>query len=478
MKGTDRFKNSKISTTENQRQIPSRNEGETLDVTRFGYQQELQRSLSFWDLLVYGLIFMVPIAPMGIYGQVVQTASGMVVLAYFIGLVGMVFTAFSYYRMSEAFPVAGSAYAYVQRGWDPFVGFLAGWMILLDYILVPSLLYLVSASWLTQLVPEIPTWGWVLVFVIINTFINIRGISVTNRANWALLIVELITFVVFCVAAALFVAKGVGGSHFSIAPIYNPHGFSLAMVGSATSIAVLSFLGFDGISTLAEETQGGRKTVGTATVLSLIVVAFLFMILTYLAAVAYPDFKHFPDVDAAFYFVAQHVGGTWLSLLCLIATVISWGIADALVAQTAVSRLLYSMGRDRMLPKLLSRVHPRFHTPIVSTILVAVLSIIVTSLLTIDNLSRLVNFGALTTFMGLNITVVIYHFFKKRSGRIWIHLIMPIVGFLVLLYVWLNFDRLTFYLGGIWFVVGLIVLTINTHGFRVKPHLINEANAF
>lgn len=442
---------------------------QNLSVEKYGYKQELKRSLSFWDLLVYGLIFMVPIAPMGIYGQVVQTANGMVVFAYLIGLVGMIFTAFSYFRMSEAFPIAGSAYAYVQRGWNPYVGFMAGWMILLDYILIPALLYLVSASWLNQLVPSFPTWLWVVVFVGINTIINIRGIEMTNRANWVILILELVTFVLFCIMAFSFVAAGKGGTSFSTAPIFNPHGFSLSMVGAAASIAVLSFLGFDGISTLSEETKGGKSTVGKATVWSLIIVAVLFMVLTYLAAVAYPDYKHFPDVNVAFYFVAERVGGNWLKMLSLIITVIAWGIANALAAQAAISRLLFSMGRDRFLPSFLSKVHPKYKTPYTSTLLVAVISILVSLVLSIDNLSRLVNFGALTTFITLNLTVVIYFFLKNKSGKWFRHLLMPLLGVGVLLYVWFNFDHLTFYLGGAWFVLGFIVLLVSSKGFRQMP---------
>jgi amino acid transporter len=444
----------------------------TPSVEQYGYKQELKRSLSFWDLVVYGLIFMVPIAPMGIYGQVAQTANGMVVFAYFIGLVGMIFTAYSYARMSEAFPIAGSAYAYVQRGWNPYIGFFAGWMILLDYILVPALLYLVSASWLAEFIPAVPVWLWIIVFVAVNTVINVFGIQLTNRANWVILVLELATFVLFCVMAFAYVASGKGHTAFTLAPIYNPHGFSWSMVGAATSIAVLSFLGFDGISTLAEETRGGRRTVGRATVTALVTVAVLFMVLTYLAACAYPDFMHFPDADVAFYFVAERVGGTWLKVLCLATTVIAWGIANALAAQAAISRLLFSMGRDKVLPAFLAKVHPRYRTPYTSTLLVAVISIIVSIASSIGTLSSLVNFGALTTFLLLNLTVVIYYYFKRKSGHWWSHLVMPLLGVAVLLYVWLNFDRLTMELGISWAVVGLIVLAVSTRGFRRAPHLV------
>ena len=91
-------------------------------VERFGYQQELRRSLSFGDLLVYGLIFMVPIAPFGIFGSVYSGSGGMIALAYLVGMVAMMFTANSYAQMSRAFPMAGSVYTYAGRGISPPVG--------------------------------------------------------------------------------------------------------------------------------------------------------------------------------------------------------------------------------------------------------------------------------------------------------------------------------------------------------------------
>ena len=451
--------------------VPPKNE---LSIEQFGYKQELKRSLGFWDLMVYGLIFIVPIAPMGIFGQVIQTANGMVVLAYLIGLVGMIFTAYSYMRMSEAFPIAGSAYAFVQRGWHPDMGFVAGWMILLDYILTPALLYLVSAAWLSALIPAIPTLAWVVFFVVLNTVITVIGIELTNRVNWVILAVELATFLIFVVVALYYLASGSHGAHFATWPIFNSKGFSLSMVGAATSIAVLSFLGFDAISTLSEETRGGRKTVGRATVWSLVTVAFLFMILTYLAACAYPNFMHFPNVNNAFYSVAQRIGGSWLSMLCLVVTVVAWGFADALVAQTAVSRMLFAMGRDRMLPAFLSKIHPTRKTPWVAAIIVGALSIIVTSLVSIETLSRFVNFGALSTFMLLNFTVVLYHYFRRHSHNFLAHFVMPAVGFLVLLYVWVNFGTATFILGFSWLALGIIILGFATKGFRHVPKEIKE----
>lgn len=207
----------------------------------FGYKQELKRSLSFWDLIIYGLIFMVPIAPFGIYGDVVTTSKGMVALAYLIGMVGMIFTALSYARMSEAFPIAGSVYAYAGKGINQYVGFVAGWAILLDYILIPALLYVVSAQALTGMVPSIPSWVWLVLFILINTLVNYFGIEFTAKANNIILVFELIVLVIFIVVGVFAIANHVNGAQFSFKPLYDPKYFSMHVVMSAVSIAVLSF---------------------------------------------------------------------------------------------------------------------------------------------------------------------------------------------------------------------------------------------
>src|SRR5690625_2602080 len=227
-----------------------------------GYKQELKRGLTFTDILIYGLIFMVPIAPFGIYGEVIQGSEGMVALAYLIGMFGMIFTALSYARMSEEFPLAGSVYSYVGRGLNQHVGFIAGWLIMLDYLLVPALLYVVSAAALSGMLPAVPAWIWIIVFVTINTVINYLGIEMTARTNKLFLVFELAVLAIFLVIGITAIAQGVNGATFSFDPLYNSENFSLSLVLAAVSIAVLSFLGFDAISTLSEESAGGPKAIG------------------------------------------------------------------------------------------------------------------------------------------------------------------------------------------------------------------------
>lgn len=429
-------------------------------VTETGYKQELKRSLTFWDLMIYGLVFMVPIAPFGIYGVVAQGSIGMVALAYLIGMVAMIFTALSYATMSEAFPIAGSVYSYAQRGINDSAGFLAGWLILLDYIFVPALLYLVSAAALHDIVPEIPLAVWLVLFIAINTVINVIGIEFTARANKIIIVLELIVLAIFVAVGVFAVVQGVNGAEFTFKPLYNPDEFSLGLVMGAVSIAVLSFLGFDAIATLAEESKGGKKAIGNAIIVSLLVVGVLFIIQTWVAALIWPDYTSFENADVAFYQIAEIAGGAWLKWLTIIATAVAWGIADALVAQAAISRVLYSMARDRKLPKILAKVHPKFKTPYISTILVAVISLVVTLFFAnrIGELASVINFGALTAFLFLHVSVVMYFIGKKKSKNYGKHLILPIIGFLIIGYVWYSLDSLSKQLGFSWLAIGIVYL--------------------
>lgn len=426
---------------------------------QFGYKQELKRSLSFWDLLIYGLIFMVPIAPFGIYGEVIIAADGMVALAYLIGMSGMIFTALSYARMSEAFPMAGSVYSYAGKGINEYVGFIAGWAILLDYILVPALLYVVSATALTGMWPAVPGWIWLVLFIAINTVINYFGIEFTARTNKIFLLFELAVLIIFLVVGVTAIAKGVNGATFSFDPLYNPDTFSMSVVMGAVSIAVLSFLGFDAISTLSEESTGGPKAIGRATIYSLLIVGVLFMVQTWVAALIFPNFNEFKDIGTAFYETAAIAGGEWLGVLTAIATALAWGIADALVAQVAISRVLFSMGRDRKLPRFLAKVHPKYKTPYASILVIAVISLFVGLLFMgdIGILTSFINFGALTAFLFLHVSVFYHYIIRNKSRNFWSHFVLPLIGFIIIAYVWISLAPQAKTLGITWIAIGIIV---------------------
>ncbi|MER0126544.1 APC family permease [Franconibacter daqui] len=428
-----------------------------MSVEQFGYKQELHRALTLKDLLIYGMIFMVPIAPFGVFGYVWDGAQGMVALAYLIGMVAMFFTAMSYWSMSRAFPVSGSVYAYAQRGIHPTVGFFAGWLILLDYILVPSLLYIVSAAALSPILPGVPAWVWIVGFIAVNSVINLLGISFTAKANKYILVAEIIVLAVFVVLGLIALYSGQGAGHLTLNPLYNADHFNLPLVMGAVSIAVLSFLGFDGISTLSEETKGGVDTVGKASLGALMLVGVLFILQTWIAA-DLAQGLNFSSLDTAFYDTANLAGGAWLKQLTIWSTALSWGIANALVAQAAVSRILFAMARDKQLPKLLAKVHPRFKTPYVSTLIVAAISIASGLYFNgnIDNLSRLVNFGALMGFLLLHISVINHYMLRNKSRNLLLHLIFPLIGFFIIGFVIYEMDSQAKILGLSWLAIGVI----------------------
>ena len=445
-----------------------------MSLEQFGYEDQLDRALTLSDLIVYGMIFMVPIAPFAVFGFVWQDARGMVALAYLIGLVGMLFTALSYGAMSQAFPLAGSVYAYVQRGLHEFAGFLAGWLILLDYILIPALLYLFSAAALQPLLPAVPAWAWLVGFVSFNAAANLAGIRVTARLYKILLALELLTLALFVVCGAIALFDGAGAGRLTLAPLYDARNFSLTTVAGATSIAVLSFLGFDGISTLSEESTGARNAVARATLLSLVLIGALFLLQTWIAA----DLARGMRVDSAataFYEIAGRVGGPALRVTAILAVVISFGIANAMAAQSAVSRVLFAMARDRKLPAVLAKVHPRFKSPYVSTLLVAGVSLLVGLLFAqrIDDLSRVVNFGALTSFALLHLAVARHLFFRQRSGAWLRHLVFPLAGFAVIAYVLYGMDPTAKVLGACWIAVGVLYYFILAASARGRPRTVS-----
>jgi amino acid transporter len=444
-----------------------------MSLEEFGYKEQLRRALTTKDLIIYGMIFMVPIAPFGVFGFVWNEAKGMVPLAYLVGLIGMFFTALSYAAMSRAFPLAGSVYTYAQRGLHEIAGFFAGWLILLDYILVPSLLYLISAVALRPILPEVPGWIWLAVFISVNATVNMLGIEFTARVNRYMLVMELATLGLFVVLGLIALDKGAGAGGLTLRPIYDPRVFSLSTVAGATSIAVLSFLGFDGISTLSEESRGHLTAVGRATVMSLVLVGALFMLQTWIATDLARGMR-FTSSETAFYEVAQRAGGAWLRLATILATVIASAIANAMAAQAAVSRILFAMSRDGKLPAILAKVHPRYKTPYVSTLAVALVSLLVGLLFSghLDDLTQIVNFGALTGFVLLHLSVIGHYFIRRRSGDWLRHLVFPATGLAIIVYVLYEMDRAAKVLGACWIIIG--VLYYGVLALRTKKQVVLE----
>jgi amino acid transporter len=444
------------------------------DLTEFGYKQELRRGLSTADLLIYGLVFMVPIAPWAIYGTVYNEAKGMVPLVYLIGLVAMIFTALSYAQMSRAFPIAGSVYSYVGRGMHPKLGFIAGWTILLDYLLVPTLLYVFAAESMSGIFPAVPKWAWILVFLAVNTTINYVGVSFTAVVNRLFLAAEVVFIVIFAVMAIVAIAHGTGGAHVTAKPIFDAANFSAPLVGTALSIAVLSFLGFDGIATLSEESKGGHRSAGIAMIAGLFLVAFFFISQTWLAGMLIPNTTSFSDEEAgnAFFDIVGKISNNGWQIAFLAMNALAVGIANAVAAQSATSRLLFSMSRDGQLPRFLSHVNTRSKVPERAILLVAGITLVLGLFFVgqIGLISSLVNFGALTAFLLLHLSVVTYYGVRRKSSNVFLHWVGPIIGFLIIGFVLWNAEPAAKIGGLAWLVIGILVLTYYSRkGIGILP---------
>jgi amino acid transporter len=444
----------------------------------FGYEQELNRSVSTVDLLVYGLVFMVPIAPWAIFGTVYNSASGMVPLVYVIGLIAMIFTALAYAQMAKSFPLAGSVFSYVGRGIHPSLGFFAGWAILLDYLLVPTLLYVFAAESMVGLFPGTPRWLWAIVFVVVNTIINLAGIGSLKIANRVFLAIELVFVVIFVVIAVRAISgQTLPDVGWSTLPIWDSSTVTAPLIASALSIAVLSFLGFDGISTLAEESTGRKNPAGRAMIIALFVVAFLFVMQTWLASLLAGGRESFSDDEAgnAFFTLVQAASNTgWMNAFFAV-NVMAVGFANAMAAQAATSRLLYSMSRDGQLPAFLSKISGR-KVPISAILVVSALSVVLVLFFVgqIGLISSLVNFGALFGFCLLHVSVVWYYLVRQKSKNYLLHLVVPTLGFLIIGYVLFNADSLAKIGGLVWLVIGAIVFAINVFRGKGVPELAEE----
>ena len=433
----------------------------------------LRRVLTLWDLVFYGVVLIQPIAPVGIFGIAQKLSHGHVSTAVLVALVAMMLTAFSYGRMAGIYPSAGSAYTYVSRGINPHVGSLIGWAMVLDYLVIPIVSTVYPALTLKRLFPAVPYAVWVVLIVGIIIFLNLRGIRVTARANEILLAIVSVVVVAFFFAAIRYLCHFQGwGGLASVQPFYNPATFNFGALCTATSLAALTYIGFDGVTTLAEEVENPKRTVPLATVLVCLICGILSTLEVYLACRVWPDYHTFPNLETAFIDVCQRVGGPALfQAMALILIVACLGTALAAVAGAA--RLVYGMGRDNLLPrKFFARLDPKRNIPAFNVLVIGFLTLAGSLLISYERSAELLNFGAFLAFMGVNIACIQQFFLRPQVGRsrnLLTDLFVPGLAFLFCLGIWWSLPRPAKWAGGIWFAVGFTYAAIRTRGFRLAP---------
>lgn len=425
----------------------------------------LKRVLGVPSLVLFGLVYMVPLTVFTTYGIVTQLTGGRVAVSYVITLVAMLFTARSYARMSVAYPYAGSAYVYTQRSFGGAVGFLAGWSLMLDYLFLPMINYLVIGIYLEAAFPAVPAWVFILASIAIVTVLNVVGIVSVARANVVIIAVQAIFIAAFIVFG---VASLSGQEVDPLAPFVGDgsvEGVGVLFAGAA--VLCLSFLGFDSVSTLAEEAKEPTRSVPRAIMITTIAAGVIFIGLSYLAQLVFPS-NTFADVDSAALDVMRTAGGEFLAVF-FTAAYVAGAAGSALTSQASVSRIIYAMGRDGVLPtRVFGRLSERFKTPVVAVLCVSAVSLLAIWI-DLGLLAGMISFGALVAFSVVNLSVIKHYYVdrRERAGiQVLRNLVLPLIGFALTVWLWTSLSVETFIVGLSWLAIGVVVLAIVTHGFR------------
>jgi amino acid transporter len=425
-------------------------------------KESLRRTLGLWDLVIYGIILIQPTAPMPLFGVVSQEARGHVATTLLIAMGAMLFTAISYGRMARAYPSAGSAYTYVGREIHSGLGFVTGWSMAMDYMLNP----IISTIWCSKaamnIAPEVPYGVWAVFFALLFTGLNLRAVRATARTNQVLVLVMCVVIVYFFAAAARYLLHQ---PHLALMrPFYDPETFSWRAVSTGTSIAVLTYIGFDGISTLSEEVRDPRRNVLLATVLVCLITGVLAVFEVYAGQLVWPDFRSYPDVDTAFVSVAGRAGGAILFQVVNLTLLLAQ-IGSGMGSQLGAARLLYGMGRDNTIPRrFFGQVEPRHGIPRNNVLFTGVLALAGAFLMSYQLGAELLNFGAFIAFMGVNAAAFVRYYLRAAEKNL-ANLLPPVLGFLICGYMWLSLRPPAKIAGGIWLAIGIGYAAYKTGGF-------------
>jgi len=439
-------------------------------MTNDSHQQEttLERSLGLGSVVLIGLAYMTPLIVLGTYGVVAQLSNGTVPTAYLVTLVAMLFTAFSYGRMASLYPVSGSAYTYVGKEMGSQLGFLSGWLIQLDYFFLPMVAWLIGAAYLSAQFPGVPTAVWIIAFVLITTVLNVIGIKVAARANFLLMALQLLVlgiFVVLCLG--YFVQGDTGASLWS--PFFNGD-TTPAAIAAGAALAAYSFIGFDAVTTLTEETHDPRRNIPRAVLITALLCGVLFIVASYATQLAHPG-ASFKNPDSAAFEIAGMIGGNLFASFFLAGLVIAQ-FAAGLAIQATSSRLLYAMGRDGVLPRrVFGYLQPRFRTPLFGIALIGIVGL-AALFLDVTTSTSFINFGAFSAFTLVNLSVIAHflrHRPQRRIGAVLAWVALPLAGAVVDFYLLARLDIRAIVFGSLWLVIGVVLLAWLTRGFRQAP---------
>ncbi|MBP0457801.1 APC family permease [Streptomyces montanisoli] len=433
----------------------------------------LAARLGLLSVVLFGVAYMSPSIVMTTFGVISSTSGGAAPTAYVVATVAMLITALSYGKMARILPASGSAYTYAREMIDSRVGFLVGWAILLDYFFLPMVAWLIQSLYLNAQFPAVPVWGWLIANIVVTTGINILGTVLADRVNKVLMgltVAGIAAFVVMCLHHL-----GGGSAGSAAAPLWSGH-VTVGAVSAAAAIAAYSFLGFDAVSTLSEETVDAGRTIPRGIVLTVLAGGLVFVVVAYVMQWVHPG-GHFADESTASYTMSVLVGGRTFADVVNVVVLIG-GFASGLAIQASTSRLMYVMGRDGVLPRrFFGRLHARLKTPVLNLLLVGAAAFIALSL-SLATATSFINFGAFTAFTMVNVCVVA-HFVRNRGTGAGLplfgHVVLPVLGAAVDVYLLTQLSSTAIWLGAGWLALGIVYLVALTRGFRRPPPAMNLA---
>jgi amino acid transporter len=428
----------------------------------------LKRVLGLWDLIYYGIILTSPIAVVPMFGEAQVLSRGHAVVTLLAAMVAMTATAVSFGRMATVYPSAGSVYTYVSRGFNSQIGFVIGWAMFLEYLFQPLQNSLYAALTIQRLVPHVPFALLSAAAVGFMTCLCWFGIRTTARANQILLAFMSVVMLGFIGEALWYI---VGHHHLlglvSMQPMYDPKTFSVRAIAAGTALAATTYIGFDGVSILAEEVENPRRNVLLASVLVCVFTGLFAAFQVYLAQRVWPDYRTLVNPETAFMDVAKVVGGYGLFAAFGVVLLVS-SLACGLAGLLGAVRLLYGMGRDNLLPrKVFGHLNAERGNPSYNVAIAGTLAYLGTLTMQWERSVEILNFGALMAFMAVNLAAVRYFGFSAEfTGKrnIFLDVIVPSLGFLFCLVIFLGLQASTLAVGAAWVVCGGLYVVLKTRG--------------
>jgi putrescine importer len=430
---------------------------------------QLNRTLTLSSVVMFGLAYMTPIIVLGTFGLLADATHGVAAGAYALALIAMIMTAHSYGVLAKEFPTAGSAYTYARKCINPKFGFLIGWTVLLDYLFLPMVIWLFGAVYLNRAFPDVPMYVWILGFISVTTAINIVGIKLANTVNYLMMLIQLLVLIAFVGLAIRYTLGDATKPLFDLAPLYQSK-VDMSLIVAGAAIACYSFLGFDAVTTLTEETINPQKVIPKAIMLVALFGGSIFIATAYFVQLAHPGYA-FESVDSAAFEIAKNIGGDIFVSIFVIGLIIGQ-FASGLSAQASASRLLYAMGRDGVLPKgIFGKLNATYLTPVANIVLCGLVALLALFMDVTTSVS-FINFGAFLAFTSVNISVIPRFYIKNASPspiEFAKYLIVPILGVIANIWLMVSLDSKALVLGGVWLALGIIYLAFLTGFFRKDP---------